>query len=103
MFSPVKGIASAVANKAGLNYVIISTFSEAEMRKLEVCFESRPISRARPVEAVRLYGIKEYRSRVLLICRRAYKSGSELFDRLPHRNPGAEATRHQPHTKKVNP
>ena len=35
MFSPVKGIASAVANKAGLNYVIISTFSEAEMRKLE--------------------------------------------------------------------
>jgi len=35
MFSRVKGIASAVANKAGLNYVIISELSEAEMERFE--------------------------------------------------------------------
>jgi hypothetical protein len=60
---------------------------------------------SRPGKDVRLYGIKEYRSCILLICRRAYKSESELFDLIvsPQRNPGAEATRHQPDTKKVNP
>src|SRR5258707_1789860 len=44
-----------------------------------------------PGKDVRLYGIKEYRSCVLLICRRAYKSESELFDLIvsPQRNPGA--------------
>jgi hypothetical protein len=91
-------------NKAGLNYLIISELSEAEMEKLE-----DPLREHRrvvgPAKDVRLYGIKEYRSCVLLICRRAYKSESELFDLIvsPQRNPGAEATRHQPDTKKVNP
>ena len=91
-------------NKAGLNYLIISELSEAEMEKLE-----DPLREHRrvvgPAKDVRLYGIKEYRSCVLLICLRAYKSESELFDLIvsPQRNPGAEATRHQPDTKKVNP
>jgi len=69
-------------NKAGLNYLIISELSEAEMEKLEDLLREHAVS-SRPGKDVRLYGIKEYRSCVLLICRRAYKSESELFDRLP--------------------
>jgi hypothetical protein len=85
-------------NKAGLNYLIISELSEAEMEKLE----GLPRERANPSGRGRMCAL--CKSTVLaFICRRAYKSESELFDRLPHRNPGAEATRHQPHTKKVNP
>jgi len=35
MFSPTKGTASAVGNKAGLNHVIISELSEGEMERFE--------------------------------------------------------------------
>jgi len=72
-------------NKAGLNYLIISELSEAEMEmeKLEDLLREQTDWPGEPVEAVRLYGIKEYRICFLLICRRAYKSESELFDRLP--------------------
>ena len=83
--------------------MIISEFSEAETERFEDLLREQTDERGEPVEAVRLYGIKEYPICFLLICRRVYKQESELFDRLPQRSPGAEATRHQPDTKKVNP
>ena len=60
-------------NKAGLNYVIISKFSEAETERFEDLLREQTDERGEPVEAVRLYGIKEYPICFLLICRRAYK------------------------------
>jgi hypothetical protein len=67
-------------NKAGLNYLIISELSEAEMEKIG---GSAPGARESvgPGKDVRALWNK---STVLaFICRRAYKSESELFDRLP--------------------
>jgi hypothetical protein len=67
-------------NKAGLNYLIISELSEAEMEKLEGLLRERanPSGRGKDVRAL------WNKSTVLaFICRRAYKSESELFDRLP--------------------
>ena len=60
-------------NKAGLNYVIISEFSEAETERFEDLLREQIDEPGEPVEAVRLYGIKEYPICFLLICRRAYK------------------------------
>ena len=63
--------------------MIISEFSEAETERFVDLLREQTDERGEPVEAVRLYGIKEYPICFLLICRRAYKSGSQLFDRLP--------------------
>src|SRR6266478_10094415 len=67
-------------NKAGLNYLIISELSEAEMEKLEGLLRERsnPSGRGRMCA---LCGIKV--PSIAFICRRAYKSESELFDRFP--------------------
>jgi hypothetical protein len=67
-------------NKAGLNYLIISELSEAEMEKLEGPLRERsnPSGRGRMCA---LCGIKV--PSIAFICRRAYKSESELFDRFP--------------------
>ena len=69
-------------NKARLDYLIIWELCEPEMEKFKDLLREHADS-SRPGKDVRLYGIKEYRSCILLICRRAYKSESELFDRLP--------------------
>ena len=87
-------------NKAGLNYLIISELSEAEMEKLEGLLRERanPSGRGRMCA---LCGIKVPSLRLYADARTNRRASCLIVS--PHRNPGAEATRHQPHTKKVNP
>jgi hypothetical protein len=82
--------------------MIISTLSEAEMEKIGGFAPRADRLAGRASGGCAALWNKRVPFVLALICRRAYKSGSELFDRLPHRNPGAEATRHQSHTNKVN-
>jgi hypothetical protein len=52
------------------------------MEELEDLLRARADSSG-PLNGVGLYGINEYRLCVLIICRRAQKSGMELLSRLP--------------------
>ena len=69
-------------NKAGLNYLIISELSEAEMEKLEGLLRERANSSGRGRMCGSVAALWNKSTVLAFICRRAYKSESELFDRL---------------------